>query len=133
MTITRGLSQALFSFLPDQTADLEGGVWQVTNWADARFVAVDDDVVRREVARAAYPWTAANADSGLADHLLARREMQVITPSDSGVEVSRFPELFRCKNCGRPRGFIRKFSLCRICFRKFALAGEVPGVTKASW
>jgi small subunit ribosomal protein S14 len=39
----------------------------------------------------------------------------------------------RCKNCGRPRGFLRKFSLCRICFRKFALAGEVPGVTKASW
>jgi hypothetical protein len=101
MTITRGLSQVLFSFLPDQTADLEGGVWQVTNWSDARFVPVDDDVVRREVARAAYPWTAAKADSGLADHLLARREMQVVTPSDSGIEVSRFPELFRCKNCGR--------------------------------
>jgi small subunit ribosomal protein S14 len=39
----------------------------------------------------------------------------------------------RCKNCGRPRGFLRKFSLCRICFRKLALAGEIPGVTKASW
>lgn len=39
----------------------------------------------------------------------------------------------RCKNCGRPRGFLRKFFLCRICFRKFALAGEIPGVTKASW
>jgi small subunit ribosomal protein S14 len=39
----------------------------------------------------------------------------------------------RCKCCGRPRGFLRKFSLCRICFRKLALAGEVPGVTKASW
>ena len=39
----------------------------------------------------------------------------------------------RCKSCGRPRGFLRKFSLCRICFRKFALAGEIPGVTKASW
>lgn len=101
MTVTRGLSQALFSFLPDQTADLEGGVWQVANWADAKYVAVDDDVVRREVARAAYPWTAANADSGLADHLLARRDMQVVTPSDSGIEVSRFPELFRCKNCSR--------------------------------
>jgi hypothetical protein len=98
---TRGLSQVLFSFLPDQTADLHGGVWQVTNWADARFVAVDDDVVRREIARAAYPWTAADADSGLAEHLLARRDMQVVTPSDSGVELSRFPELFRCKNCGR--------------------------------
>jgi small subunit ribosomal protein S14 len=39
----------------------------------------------------------------------------------------------RCKICGRPRGFLRKFQLCRICFRKFALAGEIPGVTKASW
>jgi small subunit ribosomal protein S14 len=39
----------------------------------------------------------------------------------------------RCKNCGRPRVFLRKFSLCRICFRKLALAGEIPGVTKASW
>ena len=39
----------------------------------------------------------------------------------------------RCKSCGRPRGFIGKFKLCRICFRKFALAGEIPGVTKASW
>ena len=39
----------------------------------------------------------------------------------------------RCKNCGRPRGYLRKFQLCRICFRKFALAGEIPGVTKSSW
>jgi small subunit ribosomal protein S14 len=39
----------------------------------------------------------------------------------------------RCARCGRPRGFLRKFKLCRICFRKLALAGEIPGVTKASW
>ncbi len=39
----------------------------------------------------------------------------------------------RCFRCGRPRGFLRKFKLCRICFRKMALAGEVPGVVKASW
>jgi small subunit ribosomal protein S14 len=39
----------------------------------------------------------------------------------------------RCKQCGRPRGYISKFTLCRICFRKLALAGEIPGVTKASW
>jgi small subunit ribosomal protein S14 len=39
----------------------------------------------------------------------------------------------RCKQCGRPRGFLRKFMLCRICFRKLALAGEIPGVIKASW
>ena len=39
----------------------------------------------------------------------------------------------RCFRCGRPRGFLRKFNLCRICFRNLALAGEIPGVTKASW
>jgi len=39
----------------------------------------------------------------------------------------------RCFRCGRPRGFLRKFQLCRICFRKLALAGEIPGVVKASW
>jgi len=39
----------------------------------------------------------------------------------------------RCKLCGRPRGYIRKFELCRLCFRELALKGEVPGVVKASW
>lgn len=39
----------------------------------------------------------------------------------------------RCKVCGRPRAFLRKFGLCRICFRNLALGGYVPGVTKASW
>ena len=39
----------------------------------------------------------------------------------------------RCQRCGRARGYLRKFELCRICFRQLALAGEVPGVTKASW
>jgi small subunit ribosomal protein S14 len=39
----------------------------------------------------------------------------------------------RCKRCGRPRAYYRKFGLCRICLRQLAHAGEVPGVTKASW
>ena len=39
----------------------------------------------------------------------------------------------RCKLCGRPRGFIRRFQLCRICFRELASRGEIPGVVKASW
>lgn len=39
----------------------------------------------------------------------------------------------RCKRCGRPRAFYREFDLCRICLRELALAGELPGVTKASW
>lgn len=39
----------------------------------------------------------------------------------------------RCKVCGRPRGYIRKFGLCRICFRQMASFGRLPGVTKSSW
>jgi small subunit ribosomal protein S14 len=39
----------------------------------------------------------------------------------------------RCRTCGRPRGYLRKFQLCRICFRLKSLAGDVPGVIKASW
>jgi len=39
----------------------------------------------------------------------------------------------RCKLCGRPRAFMRKFNMCRLCFRKLALEGDVTGVTKSSW
>ena len=39
----------------------------------------------------------------------------------------------RCTLCGRPRAYIRKFGLCRICFRELALVGKLPGVLKASW
>ena len=39
----------------------------------------------------------------------------------------------RCKHCGRPRAYLRKFGLCRLCFRGLALRGEIPGVAKSSW
>ncbi|RJR29308.1 type Z 30S ribosomal protein S14 [Candidatus Microgenomates bacterium] len=39
----------------------------------------------------------------------------------------------RCRLCGRPRGYMRKYGLCRICFRERAHKGEIPGVQKASW
>ena len=39
----------------------------------------------------------------------------------------------RCKCCGRPRGYIRKFGICRICFRQRAGFGQLPGVLKSSW
>ena len=39
----------------------------------------------------------------------------------------------RCGRCGRPRAFLRKFGLCRICFRDLSLNGMIPGVRKASW
>ncbi|HEX73414.1 MAG TPA: type Z 30S ribosomal protein S14 [Candidatus Hydrogenedentes bacterium] len=39
----------------------------------------------------------------------------------------------RCRCCGRPRAYMRKFQICRICFRTLALEGKLPGVTKSSW
>jgi small subunit ribosomal protein S14 len=39
----------------------------------------------------------------------------------------------RCKRCGRARAYIRKYELCRICFRELASKGQIPGVIKASW
>ncbi len=39
----------------------------------------------------------------------------------------------RCKICGRPRAYLRKFGICRLCFRGLALRGEIPGVSKSSW
>lgn len=60
-------------------------------------------------------------------------------PRKAQIEKNKRPPKFkvryrnRCQRCGRPRGYIRRFGLCRICFRELALAGELPGVKKASW
>jgi small subunit ribosomal protein S14 len=39
----------------------------------------------------------------------------------------------RCRICGRPKGYYRKFDMCRLCLRELALKGEIPGLVKASW
>ncbi len=39
----------------------------------------------------------------------------------------------RCRRCGRPRAYMRKFALCRLCFRQLAHKGDLPGIVKASW
>jgi len=39
----------------------------------------------------------------------------------------------RCWRCGRNRGYMRDFGLCRICFRELANSGDLPGITKSSW
>lgn len=39
----------------------------------------------------------------------------------------------RCSRCGRLRGYMRRFDLCRICFRELAMDGKIPGVVKSSW
>ena len=61
---------------------------------------------------------------------MARKSLIVKSNRPPKFEVRRYN---RCHRCGRPRAFLRKFGVCRICFREMALEGEIPGVKKASW
>ena len=42
-------------------------------------------------------------------------------------------EYTRCRICGRPHSVLRKYGICRVCFRELASKGQIPGVKKASW
>ena len=61
---------------------------------------------------------------------MARLAMVVKAKRSPKYEVRKH---YRCNICGRPRGYMRKFGVCRLCFRKMALDGKIPGVLKASW
>ncbi len=63
-----------------------------------------------------------------------RRE-SVAAKAQSKPGIAKLPGRHRnrCWRCGRPRAFLRKFGICRLCFRQLALNGEIPGVVKASW
>ncbi len=54
---------------------------------------------------------------------------------NKSLETPKFPTRAhnRCRICGRSRGYMRRFSICRLCFRELAWKGEIPGIKKASW
>lgn len=59
---------------------------------------------------------------------MAKTSMKVRRAPKYAVQVVN-----RCKVCGRPRAYMRKFGICRICFRELAYKGQLPGVTKSNW
>ncbi len=61
---------------------------------------------------------------------MAKTSMIVKQKRDAKFKVRQYT---RCERCGRPHAVIRKFKLCRICFRELAYKGQIPGVRKASW
>ena len=64
----------------------------------------------------------------------ARKASQLLKAAGKpGIDMLPTRHRNRCWRCGRPRAFLRKFGICRLCFRQLALNGEIPGVTKASW
>lgn len=69
-----------------------------------------------------------------------KEERQRLKEEEKWVELQKLPrnsspvrQNNRCALCGRVRGFMRKFGVCRICFRELALEGKIPGIRKASW
>ncbi|MBW6484719.1 MAG: type Z 30S ribosomal protein S14 [Syntrophales bacterium] len=61
---------------------------------------------------------------------MAKKSLIVKAKSENKFSVRDYN---RCPVCGRPRAYYRKFDMCRICLRKMALNGEIPGVIKSSW
>jgi small subunit ribosomal protein S14 len=70
----------------------------------------------------------ANPDTADADFFAAQKKLAKLPRDSSVVRVKN-----RCSMSGRPRAYIRKYGVSRIQFRELALAGKIPGVTKASW
>ncbi len=65
---------------------------------------------------------------------LQKRKDKASASRAAGKPVEFVTKIYnRCNKCGRPRGYMRKFDLCRICFRELAREGKVMGVTKSSW
>ncbi|MEK6576192.1 MAG: type Z 30S ribosomal protein S14 [Nitrospirota bacterium] len=61
---------------------------------------------------------------------MARKALIIKAQQDSRFKVREYN---RCPLCGRVRGYLRKFDMCRICFRNLSLRGDIPGVIKSSW
>jgi hypothetical protein len=104
MRVQRGASQILFGLLPGQTADLEGRIWRVSNWADPVVLPLDQEAVRAALTTAIAPWAATGNDDGLEQQLRARTQVEVVALNmDRGVVVEPFPQQWRCKSCGSIR------------------------------
>jgi small subunit ribosomal protein S14 len=64
----------------------------------------------------------------------ARMKRKVLNALAAGVRPKKANRVVnRCRLCGRRHGYMRKFEMCRICFRELASRGEIVGVTKSSW
>ena len=61
---------------------------------------------------------------------MARKSMVVKSERPQKYKVREYT---RCNRCGRPHSVIKKFGICRICFRELAYKGQIPGVKKSSW
>lgn len=98
----RSGSQILRTFLPQQTVDLRGGIYRVTDWSGATPLQADAGVLRRRLLREIRPWELAGTDHGLGSDLRSGAHLDVVALDvDRGVNVERYPQVWLCQACKR--------------------------------
>ena len=99
--VRRSASQIMFGHLPQQTVDINQGVWRIDRWRNPQVErAIDVEALRDEVLAAAQPWIAAERDGRYGELLRAGRRPLVVhsLDRDNGVEALPFPRLWLCAN-----------------------------------
>jgi len=98
----RSASQILFGFLPEQTVDLEGKVWKISQWRSPIRQHIDDTALRQELLRLAAPWESKRTDNNYGQHLRQGRDLVVLSlDRNNGVSAESFPDMWMCKQCSR--------------------------------
>lgn len=99
---SRGGSQILRTFLPDQTVDLNGNIYRVAEWSAPVHVEVDTDQVRRRLQQEVGAWAVHDKDGGVADRLFGGATVEVVELDvERGVRVERYPTIWLCRSCKR--------------------------------
>ncbi|MFF0775889.1 hypothetical protein ACFYUK_43855 [Nonomuraea wenchangensis] len=98
----RSGSQILYGFLPEQTADLRGGIWKTVEWKNPHTVDVEESIIRRRLTEELRGWEAGGLDPSVAKSLYSGGQIEVVTVNHyQGVKVERFPEVWICRACRR--------------------------------
>ncbi|MFF3257077.1 hypothetical protein ACFYWP_40285 [Actinacidiphila glaucinigra] len=109
----RSGSQILYGFLPQQTADLKGGIWRTTEWKDPRPVDVDDSIIRARLIAELQGWVAHGMDPGAVNFLRSGGAVEVVAVNpERGVRVERFPQVWVCRICRRVETGAVKACVC---------------------
>ncbi|MFG2695388.1 hypothetical protein [Kitasatospora sp. NPDC048407] len=98
----RSGSQILYGFLPQQTADLKGGIWRTVEWKDPRPIDVDDTIIRNRLIAELQGWVDHGMDPSTVNFLRSGGPIEVVAVNpERGVRVERFPLVWVCRVCRR--------------------------------
>lgn len=114
----RSRSQVLRGYLPQQTQDLNGGIYRVSEWSNPAPVQVDDEALRRHLLHQIRPFEQHGTDAGVAADLRAGARIEVVeVDDDRGVQAERFPQVWLCHACRRIGK--RRDTACRCGARRW--------------